>query len=94
MIDRRFDLEGVARKLNLGVRTLQRRLDRDGLGYRTILNQVRCQLAADLLAQTDHSVTEIALALGYEDPAHFSRAFARATSLPPSRYRQRIRRYS
>lgn len=94
MIDRRFDLKGVARKLNLGVRTLQRRLDRDGLGYRTILSQVRCQLAADLLAQTDHSVTEIALALGYEDPAHFSRAFGRATSMPPSRYRQHIRRCS
>jgi AraC-like DNA-binding protein len=91
MIDRRFDLEGVARKLNLGPRTLQRRLDREGLGYRAILQYVRCRQAHDLLAETDHTVTEIALALGYEDPAHFSRAFRRTTRMPPSHYRQIIR---
>jgi AraC-like DNA-binding protein len=91
MIDRRFDLDGVARKLNLGVRTLQRRLDQEGHGYRAILQHVRCRRALELLAQTDHPVTEIALALGYEDQAHFARAFRRASAMPPTHYRRLAR---
>lgn len=91
MIDRHFDLEGIARKLNIGLRTLQRRLEKDGAGYRTILQHIRHQQAVDLLTDTDVSITEIAFSLGYEDPAHFSRAFRRTTEMPPTRYRQLAR---
>jgi AraC-like DNA-binding protein len=88
LFDRRFDLEGVAGKLRLGTRTLQRRLARDGQGYRTILQHVRDLHARDLLAGTDLPMTEIAWSLGYDDPAHFSRAFRRTADMAPTRFRQ------
>lgn len=87
MIDGHVDLDGVARKLNLGVRTLQRRLRHEGASYRSLLLRLRHQQAIAFLTETDHSVTEIALTLGYEDPAHFARAFRRTASMPPSHYR-------
>jgi AraC family transcriptional regulator, transcriptional activator of pobA len=42
------------------------------------------------LAYSNLSVSEIAYALGYNDPAHFSRVFARATGHSPRAFRKRI----
>lgn len=43
--------------------------------------------ARRLLAYTPMSVAEVATAIGYEDPAYFSKFFARATGHSPSQYR-------
>jgi AraC family transcriptional activator of pobA len=42
------------------------------------------------LAYSNLSVAEIAYALGYDDPAHFSRVFSRATGLSPRAFRKKI----
>jgi len=42
------------------------------------------------LAYSNLSISEIAYALGYQDPAHFSRVFSRATGLSPRAFRQKI----
>jgi len=44
--------------------------------------------ARRLLAYTPMSVLEVAAAIGYEDPAYFSKFFTRATGHAPSQYRQ------
>ena len=49
----------------------------------------RMQLAEDLLRDRGKSVFDIALALGYQSEAAFSRAFKRETGIPPSRARCR-----
>ena len=41
------------------------------------------------LAYSNLSVSQIAYRLGYEDPAHFSRVFRRATGLSPSAFRKK-----
>ncbi len=41
------------------------------------------------LAYSNLSISQIAYGLGYEDPAHFSRVFRRATGLSPSEFRKR-----
>lgn len=41
------------------------------------------------LAYSNLSVSQIGYALGYEDPAHFSRVFRRATGLSPSAFRRK-----
>ena len=46
--------------------------------------------ARRLLAYTPMPVTEIAHALGYEDPAYFSKFFARSVGEPPSAYRESV----
>ena len=80
-------VEETALRLELGVRTLQRRLDRLGLKFRDIANQARTERAKELLAERDLSITHIAAELGYSAPTHFARAFARQTGLSPRRFR-------
>ncbi|MGE0061949.1 MAG: helix-turn-helix domain-containing protein [Xanthobacteraceae bacterium] len=42
------------------------------------------------LVYTNKPVSEIAYALGFEDPAYFSRTFANATGLAPSEFREKV----
>lgn len=48
--------------------------------------------ARRLLAYTPMPVTEVALQLGYQDPAYFSRFFSRQTGNTPSEYRDLVAR--
>ena len=47
----------------------------------------RMNVAARLLSESDVSVEEAALAVGYTNVPAFSRAFKRSLGLPPTRYR-------
>ncbi len=47
--------------------------------------------ARRLLGYTDLDVTTIALTLGFDDPAYFSRFFSRHQQMPPSAFRSRHR---
>ena len=42
------------------------------------------------LVYTNLSISTIASALGFDDPAYFSRTFAQATGLSPREFRERI----
>lgn len=46
--------------------------------------------ARGMLEKTSLSIREIALAVGYSDTSHFTRAFTRATGLSPRTYRRRL----
>jgi len=46
--------------------------------------------ARRLLIYTNLTAAEIAYELGFNDPAHFSRVFAKGTGLPPVLFRQRL----
>jgi AraC-like DNA-binding protein len=48
----------------------------------------RLQRAASLLETTEHTVLRIAMDVGYESDAAFSRAFKREMGEPPARYRR------
>jgi len=54
--------------------------------------QLRLHRAKTLLLTTGQSVAEIAAAVGFADPFHFSRAFAQATGQSPRAYRDHLRR--
>lgn len=77
------DLAGVS------VRTLQRRLADEGVAYSEVLQQVRGELAAEMLADTDLSIEQIAKQLGYSTVSNFSRAYHRWTGKRPSEVRGR-----
>ena len=81
-------IESTARSLDTSVRTLQRELGREGVDFRTLVNALRGRRAAELLRQTDASVTRISTALGYAAPAHFARAFRKATGIGPDEFRR------
>jgi AraC-like DNA-binding protein len=79
----------VARQLNLGQRTLHRRLLEEGTSFRQLTDDVRHKLATEHLHGGSLTVQEVAFALGYTDLANFRRAFKRWQGLSPSQYRDR-----
>ena len=74
---------GIARRLNLTERTLLRRLKAEGTTFVEVLNDVRQELAFQLLQRPGITITEAACALGFSDENTFSRAFKRWTGRRP-----------
>jgi AraC-like DNA-binding protein len=68
--------------------TLQRRLAGEGVRYQSLLDQVRYKLAVEYLQKTRLPISEIALLLGYSNPANFRRTFKRWSGYRPSQLRQ------
>ena len=48
----------------------------------------RCRRAAYLLSRTRRPVADIALAIGFADQSHFTKAFHRAVGVPPAEFRR------
>ena len=80
-------IQQAAQKLNIPVRTLQRRLHDAGLTYSELVDEVRCDAACRLLMAESLGMAEIATALGFSDPSNFSRAFQRWKGMSPSEFR-------
>lgn len=86
-----LDADTVARALDLAARTLQRRLHAEQTSLRELTAEVRLEVARELLATTDRTVADISEAVGFAQPASFTRAFAAATGEPPADFRKRSR---
>ena len=71
-----------------GVRSLQRQLLEKGYSYREIVTIARNERAVSLLRETSLPIMEIALLLGYEDHASFTRAFRRWMGCSPLEFRR------
>lgn len=78
----------VARRMGIGVRTLQRRLRDRGVRYQDIVDGVRHHISIQMLTERRESVAEISGRLGFSEPRAFRRAFARWTGMAPDSYRR------
>jgi AraC-like DNA-binding protein len=87
--DGRPDIRLVSQVVRLSPRTLQRRLHAEGLTFAGVVARARFAEALRMLDDPTRKVIEVALDLGYSDPAHFTRAFERWTGLTPREYRRR-----
>ena len=83
-------IEGVAQKLGVTARSLQRRLKDEGASFQTIREDVRRELAQRYL-DDDLAITEISFLLGFSEPSAFFRAFKRWTGITPIESRARRR---
>lgn len=81
-------LSEAARELHMSTRTLERRLEDEGLHYRDLQQAARTKEAKRLLLTTPMTVSEIAHRLGYADLSSFSYAFKLRTGLAPTAWRR------
>ncbi len=85
------DLEEVAARLHLSLRTVQRRLELEGSSFRAIKSALRRDIALARVEKSVLPIAGIALELGYAEPSAFFRAFVDWTGESPTRYRKRHR---
>jgi AraC-like DNA-binding protein len=77
-------VEKVAGLLSMNRRTLNRRLHAEGAAFNTIVNEIRFEVARQLLANTSMTFGQIAAALAFSEPSAFTRAFRRWSGQSPT----------
>ncbi|MGF9761231.1 AraC family transcriptional regulator [Microvirga sp. 0TCS3.31] len=77
----------MAHLLSMHRRTLSRHLKDSGMGYRALTNEIRFEIARQLLEDTDVPLSQIAAALAYSEASAFTRAFRRWSGETPSTWR-------
>lgn len=85
--DARPSLTQVAASLGLAPRTLQHRLDQEGLQFRQLVDRLLQERALRLLGQAQLSVADVALKLGFANQSAFHHAFKRWTGQAPGAWR-------
>lgn len=84
-----FSLAYLARIADLSEYHFSRMFKRaTGLSPSQYFIRLRMNRARSLLLETDRSVIDIGLEVGYSSPSHFSQVFRREVGVPPSAYRQ------
>jgi AraC family transcriptional regulator len=63
----------------------------EGIAPHQYVIRVRMERGKQMLRDTDHSIAEIALAVGCQSSSHFTRLFRRATGVTPTEYRAAFR---
>ncbi len=82
-------LELVAQRLALSPRSLQRQLAQEQYSFKSLLDEVREELARYYLNYDRLSISEVAYRLGYSEVSAFTRAFMRWQSMSPTDWRSR-----
>ncbi|HKU37553.1 MAG TPA: AraC family transcriptional regulator ligand-binding domain-containing protein [Polyangiales bacterium] len=80
----------IAHRLGMSERTLRRRLAQCGSSYRAVLEDVRRELALQLLRDEHSSIAAVAERLGFDDASAFARSFRGWMGVPPAQYRRRV----
>jgi len=81
----------LAQTLNMSKRTLHRKLRENDETFRSLLTEVRRDLAEHYIHNANYNMTDISLLLGYADSSVFSRAFRQWFGRSPTQVRERIR---
>lgn len=88
-LDRSWTLDDLGRQVGLSRSALHERFTQFlGQPPMQYLANWRIQLGSRLLRETPQTVASIALDVGYESEAAFSRAFKRLVGLPPGAWRR------
>jgi AraC-like DNA-binding protein len=85
--DEVLSIEKVAREMSIGVRTLQKRLEEEGVVFSDLLREIRYSLAKKYLRE-NYSVEQITYLLGFSEPSAFRRAFKKWSGVTPREYRE------
>jgi AraC-like DNA-binding protein len=84
----------IARRLNYSYSYLSHLFTAEmGISMQEYYNKRRIEMAIQLLKEGDMSVSEIALSLQFQSIHSFSKAFKKASGLPPSKFRGQYKNY-
>lgn len=81
-------LQIAAKALNLSPPTLHRRLQQEGSSFQEIKDELKKDIAIDLLTKAKKPVYEVAELVGFSDARSLTRAFKKWTGLTPRAYSQ------
>lgn len=79
-------MEKMAELQNISARTLRRRLASANTSYQKLVDQVRCQMAIDLILTSDYAIDEISELMGFGDVSHFRQSFKHWIGHPPGHF--------
>ncbi|MFT5814351.1 MAG: AraC-like DNA-binding protein [Psychroserpens sp.] len=79
--------EDLASYLFITPRTLRRKMADQGTSFRYIVKELRCEAAKKLIKETQLTIEDIALSLGFNDTSNFRAAFKKWTGKTPSSLR-------
>jgi len=81
-------LDAIAANLNVSSRSLQRKLQEEGVTYQQLTDSLRKSLALHYLESGNYPVKEVSYMLGYNELSAFNRAFRRWTGTTPASYQK------
>jgi len=90
MLHGRTSGDDVAAVLSMHRRTLNRRLKAEGTTFQEVLDQVRFEVARQLLGDSEIALDDVAATLGYAGISPFMRTFRRWAGTTPGRWRRAI----
>lgn len=82
-----LNMARLTEQMHVSTRNLQLRLQQEGYSYRKITQQIRKELAIQLVSSSNVSLQDIHYLLGYSDTSTFYQAFKRWTGKTPGEYR-------
>ncbi|MBN1428012.1 MAG: AraC family transcriptional regulator [Anaerolineae bacterium] len=85
--DENLSIAKVAREMAVSVRTLQKRLEAEGVVFSDLLKEIRQQLAKKYLRE-NYTVEQITYLLGFSEPSVFRKAFKKWSGITPRKYRE------
>ncbi|MBL7790961.1 MAG: response regulator [Saprospiraceae bacterium] len=89
--DTSLDVDALCRKTGMSRTNLHNKLSAlTGLSTTIFVRKIRLQKAKQLLETTEMNISEIAYAVGFNDPKFFSRVFSEEFGIPPSEVRKRL----
>lgn len=81
-----FTCDSLAQSMNLSVRVMQRKLNKEGLSFLRIVNQTRRELAKIYLLTEEHTLEHTAQKLGFQSREGFLRFFKAQFGMTPVEY--------
>jgi len=82
-------LEQAAKTFNFSASTLKRRLSDSGTSFNKLSQELKTEMAKQMLRNKTLSINEISYYLGYGKPSAFFRAFKNACDMTPAQFRNK-----
>lgn len=90
IVDGDPSLSNIANELGSSERTIQRRLKEHNLSFMETYNEVRKDIACNLLKNNQLTIAEVAFITGFSETSSFHRAFKKWTGVTPQNYRKQL----